>query len=683
MLISQLCLFLTGQNKINFTKYSKNNYYTLIYDTIRMIIFRKGNDNMKEKVLLKTNLFICIIIILGFFITSIISYHSNKQIFQKDIEEVSNLTSEGIYHNIDTIFSKPINVSMTMANDVLLKDFLGEEALKKDDDSYIKQMRDYLNAYRIKYGYDSVFLVSKETSRYYYYNGLDRILTKDNPENEWYYDFLNSKAEYGIKIDNDEVANANNDITVFINCAIKGENKETIGVVGVGFRVKNLQNLLAKYETEYGIDTYLINAQGTIEISSTDTAYKEKNIFQNDVFQQLKKDILNKDSNMQDFWYHSGKRRGYLVSRYIDNLEWYLLIDHDTSQLQENLNGQIIGGFLVIIAVITCVLVIITNIIKKYNHTIVRMTQKHEKEHRDIFQKATEQMFQNIIELDITHNCFGNIETEEFFEDLCVPKGTPYDEALKTVAREQIKEEYQEGYIKTFSPENVLDAYKNGIESLTYDFMISDDGIRYYWMRITARIFTWEEDNSVRMFSYRQNIDAQKTQEKKLLANLERDHLSSLYNKKTTQDKIIQMLHQHPEQLFAFFILDIDAFKLVNDRFGHAVGDHVIADFAHILKNQFNEQDIVGRIGGDEFVAFIPVHNYEQVERKGAQLVKVLHHNYLEKDVVCPISTSIGVAIAPDAGTDFEQLYKNADRALYQTKKNGKNGFTIYQKENS
>ena len=62
-----------------------------------MIIFRKGNDNMKEKVLLKTNLFICIIIILGFFITSIISYHSNKQIFQKDIEEVSNLTSEGIY----------------------------------------------------------------------------------------------------------------------------------------------------------------------------------------------------------------------------------------------------------------------------------------------------------------------------------------------------------------------------------------------------------------------------------------------------------------------------------------------------------------------------------------------------------------------------------------------------------
>lgn len=633
---------------------------------------------MKEKVLLKTNVFICVIIIFGFFITSIISYHSNKQIFQKDIEEVSNLTSEGIYHEIDTIFSKPINVSMTMANDTLLKEFLKEETLKKDDASYIEEMRDYLNAYRLKYGYDSVFLVSTKTNRYYHYQGLDRVLTKDNPENEWYYDFLNNRAECGIKIDNDEVANANNEITVFINCAIKGENQDILGVVGVGFRVKNLQDLLSKYEVEYGIETYLINEQGTIEISSTDTGYKEKNIFENQSFQNLKNDILNKDTKTQDFWYHSGKKKGYLVSRYIPNLEWYLMIDHDTSQIQEQLNRQILGGILVIIVVITGVLLIITNIIKKYNHTIITMAKEHEKEHRDIFQKATEQMFQNIIELDITHNCYGNAETEAFFEDLNVPKGTPYDEALKIVAREQIKEEYREGYIQTFSPKNVLQAYANGIESLTYDFMISDDGITYYWMRITARIFTWEEDHSVRMFSYRQNIDAQKTQEKKMLANLERDHLSSLYNKKTTQDKIIQLLNQYPEQMYAFFILDIDAFKLVNDRFGHAVGDHVIADFAHILKHQFDEQDIVGRIGGDEFVAFVPMSNAMEIERKAEQLVNVLHHNYLEKDVVCPVSTSIGVAIAPDAGTNFEELYKNADTALYQTKKNGKNGFTIY-----
>ena len=290
-------------------------------------------------------------------------------------------------------------------------------------------------------------------------------------------------------------------------------------------------------------------------------------------------------------------------------------------------------------------------------------------------------MFQNIIELDITHNCFGNIETEEFFEDLCVPKGTPYDEALKIVAREQIKEEYQEGYIKTFSPENVLDAYKNGIESLTYDFMISDDGIRYYWMRITARIFTWEEDNSVRMFSYRQNIDAQKTQEKKLLANLERDHLSSLYNKKTTQDKIIQMLHQHPEQLFAFFILDIDAFKLVNDRFGHAVGDHVIADFAHILKNQFNEQDIVGRIGGDEFVVLMKANTnvYKELPTQKISMLKnMLSNIHIQKDINFVIHCSIGISIHPQDGTNYKELFTWADHSMYEAKKHGENTF-VYQ----
>lgn len=634
---------------------------------------------MRKKMLIRTNLFICIIIIVGFFITSTISYRSNKDIFQKDIEEVSTLTSEGIFHDIDTNFSKPINVSMTMANDVFLKEFLGEEAQHKNDEAYIEEMRCYLDAYRIKYKYDSVFLVSTQTNRYYHFQGLDRTLKKGNPENNWYYDFLDSNKEYDIKIDNDEVANANNEITIFINCCIRDKQQNIIGVVGVGFRVKNLQALLSEYEKEYDIHTYLINPEGTIEISSTETGYQEKNIFKNDHFKNIKNQILSKNDNMQDFWYTSGKDKGYMVTRYIDNLNWFLLIDHDTSALQDKLNHQLLGGSIVIGIVIISVLFTITNIIKRYNQEIVEMVAEREKEHRDIFQKATEQMYQNIIELDLTHNCFGNAETEAFFMDLNVPKGTPYDDALKIVAKEQIKEEYRDGYIETFSCQNVLDAYANGIESLTYDFMISDDGKKYYWMRITARIFEWEEDHSIRMFSYRQNIDAQKRQEKKLLTNLERDHLSSLYNKKATQDKIIQKLNQNPTQMYAFFILDIDKFKLVNDRFGHAVGDKVIADFAHILKKQFHEKDIVGRIGGDEFVVFVEAESYEWVETKAEQLVKALHHTYIQKDVVCPVSTSIGVAIAPDAGSDFDTLYRNADKALYNIKNKGRDGFTIYE----
>lgn len=82
-------------------------------------------------------------IILGFLVTSIVSYRSNTGIFKQDIEHITSLTSDGIYHQIDSIFTKPINVSLTMANDSLLKTFLTEEQTHADGEKFIQTMRDY------------------------------------------------------------------------------------------------------------------------------------------------------------------------------------------------------------------------------------------------------------------------------------------------------------------------------------------------------------------------------------------------------------------------------------------------------------------------------------------------------------------------------------------------------------
>ena len=99
---------------------------------------------MKKDALLKTNLFICVIIVLGFAVASYVSYHSNNGIFKKDVEHISALTSEGIYYQIDAIFTKPINISLTMANDHLLKEFLNEEAARGDEDDFVQTMQNYL-----------------------------------------------------------------------------------------------------------------------------------------------------------------------------------------------------------------------------------------------------------------------------------------------------------------------------------------------------------------------------------------------------------------------------------------------------------------------------------------------------------------------------------------------------------
>lgn len=635
---------------------------------------------MEKNVLMRTNAFICTIIILGFMLTSFISYHLNNGIFRRDAEHISKLTSEGIYHQIDSIFTKPINISSTMANDSLLKTFLMEEETQAGNAEFVETMREYLFAYKEKYHYDSVFLVSAATNQYYHSDsGADRILTKDNPENEWYFSFLKEKKEYGVNIDNDEAQFADNEISIFINCKIVSVQGEVMGVVGVGFGIDTLQEMFRDYEKEFLLRAYLVDENGMIQVSTTDTGFKKMDLFQDCAFEEHKEKLLSHKDGMQSFWYSSQGKNGFLVEKYIKNLEWHLMIDNDISTLITRLNQQFLAAVAVIVLVIGIVLFVITSIIRKYNIQIVKLTVEKEKAHRTVFQTETEKLYENIYEIDVTHNRAASEDTERYFESLGAQKNLSFDQALRDIAQQQIKAEYREGYMQMFSPENVLKAYQEGRESLQYDFMMTNDGgYTFFWIRITARIFFWEDDQSVRMLTYRQNIDSEKKRELQMAEKMHRDFLSGLYNKAATQELARRLLAERPEGMYAFFVLDIDNFKTVNDTCGHAVGDQVIAQFADKIKHQFREGDVVGRIGGDEFAVFVSVPSKEWTEGKAKILSQTLHFEFVQEQKSCHISASIGVAIYPEAGKNFELLYQNADSALYQMKKRGKNGYMIY-----
>lgn len=633
---------------------------------------------MKKRILLKTNLFIFAIIILGFMCISIHNYQYNRKIFRHDMEHVAILTAEGIYNQIDSIFTKPINISLTMANDNLLKDFLAREDLMANDTVFLKTIKNYLLAYKEKYKYDSVFLVSTKTSRYYHFEGINRILTPDNPENTWYYSFLKAPDEYALNIDNDEAAQ--NEIVIFINCKIKNRAGAVIGVVGVGFRVDYLQKIFKEYETKFDVKAFLIDDQGMIEISTDETGYRKMDLFKQSDFSALRKEILSEKGKNQYFWYDANGQKGYLVAQYVPNLGWHLVVDNDASVLTEQTRRQFFSGIMVILLIVVPVLFVITYILRNYNARITRLVVEEEEKHSSVFQAETGKLYENIYEIDITHNRAASEATEAYFESLGVPRNTPYDDALRIIAQKQIKAEYRQGYLAAFSPENILRVYQEGGNCLRYDFMISNNaGCSYYWMRITARIFYWDDDGSVRMFVYRQDVDEEKEREQHLVEKMESDSLTGLYNKAATQKHIQRLLLQYPGKVFAFFILDIDDFKNVNDTCGHAAGDMVIARFARMLRNEFRPTDIIGRIGGDEFVVFVPAPSCAWAEKKARNLVTTLRRDFTDGVKTCAISTSIGVAMAPEAGTEFETLYKNADNALYRTKQHGKNGFTIYR----
>lgn len=165
-------------------------------------------------------------------------------------------------------------------------------------------------------------------------------------------------------------------------------------------------------------------------------------------------------------------------------------------------------------------------------------------------------------------------------------------------------------------------------------------------------------------------------EKQRLLHAAQIDSLTDIYNKQTTQQLIDSKLKD--DKPHCFLILDIDSFKQINDQFGHAIGDIVLQKLGELFKNHFRQEDIVGRIGGDEFIVLL--QNENLAKDRIESLISKVEHLDIPQLNHHPLSISVGVAFSPKDGNSFLELYRNADNALYNTKRNGKNGYNIYKK---
>lgn len=168
-------------------------------------------------------------------------------------------------------------------------------------------------------------------------------------------------------------------------------------------------------------------------------------------------------------------------------------------------------------------------------------------------------------------------------------------------------------------------------------------------------------------------------QNKRFKNEADTDLLTELNNKIATERKIKEFMENNPKKQSALFIIDVDNFKKINDTMGHAFGDEVLRNLGMRLHSMFRATDIIGRVGGDEFLVFLKdIKELENIEREGRKLEQFFHHFEVGEYVKYSITASIGAAIFPTEGDSFENLYKSADKALYVSKKQGKNRLTFY-----
>lgn len=158
-----------------------------------------------------------------------------------------------------------------------------------------------------------------------------------------------------------------------------------------------------------------------------------------------------------------------------------------------------------------------------------------------------------------------------------------------------------------------------------------------------------------------------------------RDALTGLYNREYFEHTVQTQLEQKTYSGTAVMFIDVDDFKRVNDTFGHMFGDNVLCYVAKQILNVFRHTDVVARYGGDEFVVFAPSIQREILQDRLQRLCAAFKFPYRGEAVEYKVSVTIGAAISPDDGTDYDTLLDHADCALYEAKSRGKDQFVLYE----
>ena len=227
-----------------------------------------------------------------------------------------------------------------------------------------------------------------------------------------------------------------------------------------------------------------------------------------------------------------------------------------------------------------------------------------------------------------------------------------------------------------------------GQDQMQCEYRLKHRNGRYLWVSVNATAIRDLRGRLLKIVGIISDINEQKEEILRAKKDALLDPLTSLLNRRECIRRI-EAYTRTEEEMGALILIDIDNFKSINDTNGHLFGDKVLVDLAAALRLAFRRNDITARIGGDEFIAFMPhIHVHGDVVPKLETILYSLSRcaETDGKADAAPesdsaVTFSIGVSFYPDHGRDFSSLYEKADAAMYHAKRRGKNQYYIYKED--
>ncbi len=216
------------------------------------------------------------------------------------------------------------------------------------------------------------------------------------------------------------------------------------------------------------------------------------------------------------------------------------------------------------------------------------------------------------------------------------------------------------GKLQQLDPDRLLEHFEQSdgpTKPTSYEISIDDEE---RWLRIVGEAIG--DDISLTLI----DITQRKRAEDAMLADALKDPLTGLLNRRGFEAEGVAALGDAAQG--AVLYLDLNAFKSINDRFGHQSGDAMLKAFGHRLEFCLRPEDILGRLGGDEFAIVMPGVGPEDVKRIAQRLVRTASEAYIIKGQEITCTASVGIALAPRHGTELWGLLSVADEAMYEAK---------------
>ncbi|TVP78861.1 MAG: sensor histidine kinase [Puniceicoccaceae bacterium] len=316
---------------------------------------------------------ICLLLLAGFLANSIGDYLVARENVRTTISESTlPLTSDNVYSEIQRDLLRPIFIASMMASDTFLRDWvLGGEL---DQSSIVR----YLHEIKIEYGTITSFFVSNKSLNYYYAHGLLKSVSEDDPRDKWYFRVRDMETPYEINVDPD-MANQD-EMTIFINYRTKDYAGNFIGATGVGLTVNRMNHLISRYEAKYDRQIYFVDSSGTLVLRpSNSPMLRYNNLQEIEGLAGHVESLL--DGTAESITYVRGNDRRIMNSRFVPELDWYLIVEQSEASMLAPLRRQLHVNLLT--ALLTTAIVAATCIfaVRTHEHGI-------EKQHRELIENA-------------------------------------------------------------------------------------------------------------------------------------------------------------------------------------------------------------------------------------------------------------------------------------------------------